>query len=809
MIRNYFEVAVRNLFRNKTTSFINIFGLAVAFSCSLLIYLYITDELSYDRYNKNADRIYRITREFLSPDGSEYLHLGHLGPPFGSLLKNDFPEFQQVARTLESRVLTSFQESPDQVKSLFVDNAYAAEPSLFKIFTFRILEGDPLKTFDEPYKIILSQETAKKLFGDRDPLGKRLKIYNAWDGEVTGVFRNLPAESFWHPDMFISFSTLNDSTIYGRKGLENNWGNNSFGTFVLVNKSFDAAKVTSRFPAFLDSHMPLKDYGPTPSKFTRLYLQKVTDIHLHSHLDSEEEANGSITNVYMMGVIGLFILLIASFNFINLSTARASRRSKEVGIRKVTGADKKQLIAQFISESVIISLVSLVISLVISYFGLQWLNGFTGKTLHVFNISHSILFAGLAFFAILVGILAGLYPAFIMSGFKPALIIKGQTSAGTGKSGLRKGLVITQFALSIMLIAATAITYQQLNFLNKSDLGYDKDQVITIPYYDDLVNNYDAFYHDLVSQSYIGDVTRSSRIPTGRLLDSMGNGKVQKGDSMVLSDVTIKNIRCDDDFFNTYSIPFVAGRDFSKSIKTDDSLSFVLNESAVKMLGLTNDQILTRDFQYGGIKGRVIGVVKDFHFESLKEPIVPVVFKPSHYYNRISIKITGKDMHQALAYIGKEWEKYVPDYPFEYTFISERYKNLYQSEEKQGELFTIFSCLAIIIASLGLFGLATFNALQRVKEIGIRKVLGASVTQILSLLSREMMFLILVANILAWPVAWYVMNKWLAGFAYHIHISLMIFILAGIIALIIALATIGFRTLRAAMANPVNSLRNE
>ncbi len=812
MFKNYLGVAFRNLLRNKTTSFINIFGLAVAITCSLLIYLYITDELSYDRYNKNAERIYRINRYFLSPDGSVNLRLGHLGPPFGPLLKNDFPEFEQVARTLEDRVLVSFQEKSGQLKSLFVHKTYAAEPSLFKIFTVHITQGDPLKTFDQPYQIMMSQHTAEKFFGDQSPLGKSLKIDNDWDGIVTGVYKDFPNESFWHPEMFISFSTLNDSTIYGREGLENNYGNNAFGTFALVREPFNAAKVESRFPAFIDKHMGINRNNanqPLPSTGTQLHLQKMTSIHLYSHLDSEEESNGSITNVYMMGVIGFFILLIACFNFINLSTARATKRSKEVGIRKVSGAYKGQLILQFISESVLIALVALLVSALFSGLALRWMNAFTQKSLHIYTLDNWPLLTGTILFAIVIGILAGIYPAFVMSGFKPSSIIKSQQGSMQGKGGVRKSLVVVQFALSIMLIVGTAITYKQLHFLNNTELGYDNSQVITLPYYSDLVQNYDAFYNQLKSQSYIKDVTRSSRIPTGRLLDSMGNGAVQKGDSMVQSDITIKNIRCDDEYFDTYSIPFAAGRNFSKDIKSDDSLGFILNETAVKMLGLTDDEILTHDFRYGGIKGRVIGVVKDFHFESLKEPIIPVVFKPSKYYRRLSIKISGKDMHQALAYIEKTWKEFLPDYPFEYSFVSERYKNLYMSEQRQGQLFSIFSGLAIAIACLGLFGLATFSTLQRVKEIGIRKVLGASIPNILSLLSKEIILLILVANLIAWPVAWYAMKQWLGNFAYRIHIKPGLFILAGILTLFIALATISFQTFRAAIANPVDSLRNE
>ncbi|HLF34116.1 MAG TPA: ABC transporter permease, partial [Cyclobacteriaceae bacterium] len=523
MLRNYFAVAFRNLLRNKLTAFINIAGLAVAIACGLLIFLFIQDELSYDRYNLKAARIYRMTREFLSPDGTPNLHLGHLAPPFGPLLKNDFADFEEVARTLTTRIQVTIRDSADQQKTINIENGYLAEPSLFNIFTVRITQGNPLKGFDEPYKIILSEQTALKLFGSQNPIGKPLRLFNAYESEVTGTFCDFPAQSFWHPSMFISFSTLNDSTIYGKEGLERNWGNNSFGTFVLVKEPFDPRNAEARFPDFLDRHMgtvTAEEQAPMPSTWTRLYMQKMTDIHQHSHLDSEEETNGNITNIYMMGVIGMLIILIACFNFINLSTARATKRSKEVGIRKVSGAFKNQLVVQFLAESVLVAFISLILATGISFFGLPWLEEFTSKSLPVFQFSNWPLFAGLILFTLIIGIIAGIYPAFVISGFKPVSVLKGRRSAG--KAGIRKVLVTAQFAISVMLIIATAITYQQLNFLNKTQLGYDKNQVITLPLYDAVAGNYDAFYNEMVVQASIKNVSRSSRIPTGRLLDSMG-----------------------------------------------------------------------------------------------------------------------------------------------------------------------------------------------------------------------------------------------------------------------------------------------
>ncbi|MCI0750373.1 MAG: ABC transporter permease [Flammeovirgaceae bacterium] len=812
MIRNYIKVALRAIFRNKLTAFINIAGLAFAMVSALMIFLYIQDELGYDTYHSKADRIYRVTRDFLSPDGSVSLHLGHVAPPFGPLLKNDFPDFEEVVRTLQVRSLVAYQQNAEEAKSFNIENMFYAEPGIFNVFDVDVKEGNPQKLLYDPFTALLSAETAKKYFGEESAVGKRLRFGNTYDVEVSGVFEDFPNQSHWHPEILLAFSTLNDSTIYGARRLETNWGNNSFSTYALVKEPFDVAKTEAQFPAFLDKHMggaAASNNMPLPSTFTHIYLQKMTDIHLYSHLDSEVETNGNITNVYMMGTIGLFIILIACFNFVNLSTARATKRAKEVGMRKVAGAFKNQLITQYLSESVLIALLGLIIAIALSVFAVRWLNTFTGKALELNLITDWPLTLGLIGFAIFVGALAGIYPAFVISGFKPAGILKGQQGSATGKGGIRKTLVVFQFAISITLIIATAITFQQLSYLNDRDLGYEKDQVINTRFFSDLAPNYDAFYNELLKHSSIKNVSRSSRIPTGRLLDSQGTAQVQKGDSMEAANVVIKNIRSDHEFFDTYAIPFASGRNFSKEIKSDDSLGFVLNEAAVNMLGLTNEEILTRDFQYGGVKGRVIGVVSDFHFESLHEEITPMVFQPSQFYNRLSVKIAGSDMQQGIAQLEKVWKQFIPHRPFEYDFLSEQYRQLYEAEQKQGQLFTIFSGLAIIIACLGLFGLATFNTLQRVKEIGIRKVLGASVTHILALLSKEIIMLVVIANIIAWPIAWYFMNEWLDGFAYRINLNAGIFVVATLIALLIALITISSQTIKAATSNPANTLRYE
>lgn len=817
MISNYLKVALRSIFRNKLTAVINIAGLALAMACALLIYLYIMDEVSYDQYNSKADRIYRVRRDFKSPDGTVNLRLGNVAPPIGPLLKNDFGEIEELARTLHTTLVIGLEENGVLKKNFSEERLFMAEPSIFKIFDIQVLEGDPNTGLARPFTVMLSETAAKKYFDSKsNVIGKRLRANNAFDIEVTGVYKDFPDQAHWHPEMLASFSTLENDEIYGRRGLESNWGNNAFGTYFLLEEGADPKKLEAQFPAFLEKHFApfvISNFGMpqdfSASKVTVLYAQKVTDIHLHSHLDDEVEINGNINNVYMMGVIGLFIVFIASFNFVNLSTARATKRAKEVGLRKVVGAVRGQLIAQYLSESVLVSLLAMTLSLGLAFIGLDWLNAFTQKSLSFNFFQAPTLLIGLIIVSIVIGLLAGIYPAFIVSGFKPALTLKGQQGSAKGKGTIRKILVVSQFSISIVLLIATAITIQQLNFLNSRDLGFDKDQVVTLGYFRELDPSYEAFQNELLRSSAIKNAGRSSRVPTGRLLDSQGAPRIAMGDSLVNTSVSTKNVRIDEGFFPTYGMEIVAGRNFSKSIETDDSIAFIINETAARAYGFNSPEDgIDKDFGYGGVNGKLIGVVKDFHFESLHQDIIPIVFHHGRF-NAISVKIAGGNLQQGLQQIEKVWNQFLPNRPFEYQFLDERYRQLYEAEQSQGQLFAVFSGLAIFIACLGLFGLATFNTLQRVKEIGIRKVLGASVPNILRLLSTEIVVLIIVSNVIAWPVAWYLMGQWLDSFAYHINMNLLIYLISGIVAVLIALVTVSTQTVKAAMTNPSSTLRYE
>ncbi len=818
MIKNYLTVALRSIIRNRLTAFINIAGLALSMASAILIYLFVTDELRYDRYHAKADRTYRVTRIFYNREHVANLHLSAVAPPIGPLLKNDFGEIEIMARTLQYNAVVG-KEANGELDSFTENNIFLAEPGLFNIFDIALISGDPSKDFLRPFTVMLSEKTARKYFANDQAVGKRLRFNNTFDLEVVGIFKDFPSQSHWHPGFLISFVTLEDNNIYGRTGLETNWGNNSFSTYLLLSEGTNPQKLLAGFPPFLDKHFGTyakANYNVPPdfvaSQMTELTLQKVTDVHLHSNLDDEIEVNGNINNVYMISVIGIFIVLIACFNFVNLSTARATKRAKEVGLRKVVGAFKSQLINQYLSESVLISVLALIVGCAIAFVALDGLNTFTGKSLSINFFQNWQLLVGLIVFAFVVGLLAGVYPAFVISGFKPALVLKGQQGSSKGKGGIRKALVVAQFAISIALIIATAITFQQLGYLNSKELGYDRNQVITLTYYGLLNQNYDGFYNEMLKSSAIKNVGRSSRIPTGRLLDSQGTAIVTKGDSLYDTGVGLKYVAADEEFFNTYGIEVSGGRVFSKEIPTDDTLSFIINEAAMRAIGWKNpEEGLNKDFSYGGTKGKLIGVVKDFHFESLHQKVVPMIFVHIRQAgaNYLAVKIAGNEMQQGIQHLEKIWKEMLPGRPFEYQFMDERYGRLYDAERKEGKLFTIFSGLAVFIASLGLFGLATFNTLQRIKEIGIRKVLGASVSDILTLLSREIVVLILLANLIAWPVAWYAMAQWLNSFAYHIDMNVLIYAGAALIAIAIALVTVGSQTIKAAMTNPSQTLRAE
>ncbi|HEY6503040.1 MAG TPA: ABC transporter permease [Chitinophagaceae bacterium] len=808
MIRNYLKIAIRNLLKYRFISFINLFGLTVGLTCCLLITIYIVNELSYDKYNKNADNIYRVTRTFNNSEGVVSLKLSTISPPFGYYFPTDFPEIKKMTRLLD--IGTNPTKYNDKIFN--EKNIFFADENLFDVFTVKVLKGNPKTALHDPYSVMLTEEVAKKYFGDEDPMNKTIRFNSQYDVKVTGIYKAFPANAHMHPGMLLSFNTLKDSVVYGERNLQTNWGNNSFFTYLLMPDNFSPQRMIAQFPDFIDRRMAGQEYvGQKASKFTTLGLQKLTDIHLYSHTDYEAEPNGDISRVYIFSAIALFILLIACINYMNLSTARSALRAREIGIRKVIGARRKELIGQFLGESVLICWAAILLAGFLTYLAIPWLNRISGQELSINLLLQGKIIIPLLLTPFIVGILSGLYPALFMSSFQPIKTLKGLFKVGGSNISFRKVLVITQFAISIILIITTAIVFQQLSYMQKKSLGFDRDKVLTMANTTEVNRQYDAFRTELLQNSAFKNVSRSSRIPTGRLLDNMG-ASTYTGDSAKPVVTDIKYVSVDHDFISTFGIAMKSGRFFGREYGMDTA-SFVINESSAKAIGWTNEEAVGKDFRYGGQKGHIIGVINDFHFESMHQAIVPMILclfpASQNSFNNVSIKIAGSNISSALTYFENTWKKYFPETPVDYTFLDQNFDRLYDAEQKQAKLFTVFAFVAIFIACLGLFGLSAFAISQRIKEIGVRKVLGADVSGIVGLLSRDFLKLVAIAAVPAFFIAWYFMEKWLRDFAYRIDMPWWVFILAGILAAIIAFITVSFQAIKAAMANPVKSLRTE
>lgn len=807
MIKNYVKSAMRNITRHKFISFINIFGLTVGLACCLLILTYIINENSYDKFNTNADDTYRVTRTFYSGTGVESLHLSAVAPPFGPLLQNAFPDIKKVTRVLNTGTVALHYED----KLFNEKNSAFADENFFDVFSMQLVKGNPRTALQDPFSIILTEEVAKRYFGDADPMQKLVLLDNVKRSfKVTGIFKPFPANAHMHQDMLMSFATLNDNNIYGKEQLQTNFGNNAFYTYLLFPKGYNAKTVEAQLPAFLDKYVNLGGKVKTHLQ-TKLDFQKLTDIHLTSHLDDEYEQNGDIKRVYIFSAIALFILLIACINYMNLATARSVLRAKEIGIRKVVGAQRKEIISQFLSESVLITWVALILAVALTALVLPFANKLSGLNLSIKSLLQLRILVPVLALPFVIGLISGIYPAIFMSSFIPAKVLKGILKVGSANISFRKVLVVLQFSISIILIVATTVVFQQLQYIQNKALGFDKDHIVTLGYNNQLAPQYNAFKNDLLKSGLVKDIGRSSRIPSGRLLDMQGASVTDGGSAQPIK-FDLKYITADYGFVPAYNMKMAAGRNFSEAFPTDTNNS-IINEAAVKAFGWKSaEDAIGKDLMYGGAKGKVIGVVKDFHFESLHQKIIPLLFQlppQADRYHNMSVKITGTDPKAALNIIQQTWHKYLPETPFDYGFLDEKFGALYSSEQQQCSLFTIFSFIAIFIACLGLFGLSAFTITQRVKEIGVRKVLGATVPQIVSELSRDFLKLVIIAAVIALPIAWYSMNKWLLDFEFRISISWWVLALAGVVALIVAFVTISFQSVKAALANPVKSLRSE
>lgn len=818
MLKNYFKIAWKNLQKNKVFSFINIFGLSVGLASCMLISLYILHELSYDKHQQNSKNIYQLGTIFIQ-QGKENKTATTPAPMAQAMLR-DFPEVEQVTRMIqlfaEDKTLVQYKEQNGEPKSFYETKGYLADSTFFRIFTYKFLEGNAATALNNPRTIVLSEEIAGKLFGNQPALNKLVHISSSSNGDhdflVTGVFK--PAANPSHIDarFFMSMKGGGIEEFVNRNGT-NFANNNMFFSYLQLKPGTDIKQLEAKFPAFVEKYAgnDLKAQGFSKKQF----LTSLEDIHLDPGVNINVTPSGSTTYLYILGSIALFTLLIACINFMNLSTARSTKRSAEVGIRKVLGAEKGALVRQFLGESVLMSLIAFVFAFTITQLLLPAFNSVSGKDLSLSFTQNSLIIAAFFLLAIITGLFAGSYPAFYLSSFKPISVLKGKLSNSLAAISFRKALVVFQFVISVALIIASVVISNQMKYLRSADLGFDKERQIVIPLRSGTAKNmYPAFKNELKKQTQVLSVGASFYNPG--VFNPSDNLLYKEGQTMNDARRTRMNV-VDHEYLATLNLVPVAGRMFSEQFPGDTSNRVILNETAIRELGLgTAVQAVNKkvffDFQGTQYSYDIIGVVKDFHFEDLHLPITPYGYQLNNSlteFNYMVVHAKEGDMAGLLKSVESSWHKLNPNEPFEYSFLDEDFQKNYEADSRLSAIVGYFTLIAILICCLGLFGLAAFSAEQRVKEIGVRKVLGASVAGIVGLLSKDFLKLVIIAIVIATPLAWYVMQQWLQDFAYRINLHWWIFVLAGIIAALIAFITISFQAVKAANANPVKSLRTE
>ncbi len=791
MFKNYLKVVLRNIAKHKGYTFINIAGLAIGLGCCILILLYIQVELSYDRFHQNADQIYRVVSEF-GEKGSARLG-ANTSYPIAPNLKADFPEVLEAVRIRRAfKPIISYED-----KIFREDRFFFADSTFLDFFAFPILKGDRKTVLRQPNSLVITEETARRFFGDEEAIGKTFTYDNLFEFRVDAVIHNLPENTHIEFDFLAPIQNLGARSLGRWTTFTQNY------TYIRVPKNYAPEDLEAKLPGFTDKHV---GDSILQGSIFNLGLQPLTDIHLHSHLKNEIKPNGDIAYVQLLSAIAFFILIIACINFMNLATARSVNRAKEVCIRKVAGAQRGQLIKQFLGETILISLISFLLSLFLIELLLPTFNNLINRELDIRFLIDPLVLLGLVIIVLITGMIAGSYPALFLSKFQPTEALKTKGSTRSPAVRMRQGLVVFQFAISIVLIVCASVVYDQMDYMMEKDLGFDKQQVLVVPIDQKTGRQSEVIKREFKKNLNVLNATASMLIPTKRLWTwGIKRETAEKG-------ITIGTYMIDFDFLETYGMEIIAGRNFSKTILTDSTESFLLNEAAVLQLGwATPQQALGQQLNWGNGRrtGSVVGIVKDFHVVSLQERIEPIVFfiNPDYYY--LSIKIRADEIQNTLSYIGKSLAKITPYLPFEYFFIDENFDRLHRANERLAQTFGAFSFIAISIACLGLFGLVAFTAEQRTKEIGVRKVLGASIPGIVVLLSKDFAKLIVWALVISAPIAYFAMSDWLQRFAYRIEISWWVFALAGGLALGIALLTVSTQAIRAALANPVESLRYE
>jgi putative ABC transport system permease protein len=817
MFKNYLVTAWRNILRGKGFSLLNIAGLAVGLAVCVLILLYVRAETSYDAYHTYVDRTYRVQNASLKADGSIGGEFATLAPSFALLLRNDLPEIERLARTWNpsGTVVRSGDRTFTEERFFF------AEPEIFDILTLPLLQGDPATALNDVGGIVLSRSTARRYFGDADPMGRGLVLpsQNNLEFRVTGVMEDVPSRSHIHFDFLASYITLKGRFGSGESDYflgPRNFSDNVTAVYIRLAAPGGGPALQAKMAALLDRHFPAqKDQQGRLAKVSQLmtlHVQKVKDIHLYAHTRSDFEPAGDIRTVRLFTAIALFILAIACVNFVNLSTARGVKRAREVGLRKVVGAARRTLAAQFLGESFLITFLALLLAIGLVVLALPAFGRFVG---HSFGAGSLFSPAGLGFLLacfLITGLGAGVYPALYVASYRPSAILRGELTKGRAGTALRKSLVVFQFAISIALIFSVTVIARQTRFLRTADLGYARDNIICVPVEPAVSRRWTDMKAALLREPAVLAATLSKRAPAGRLLDSPGFW-AEVGGARVESAFSMPHNRVEHDFFKTYGMTLVAGRDFSVDIATDAAQAFILNETAVRRLGFESPEAAV-GAAFGtfapNLTGRIIGVVRDFNYESMHRPIVPIVtYVAPNQANTLSLRIAPGSLGRVVRHVQSVFDSIHPAGPVKYDFLNDRLAALYRNEERAMRMFFFFSSLAVAVGCLGLFGLASFSAERRVKEIGVRKVLGASAPAIAGLLSREFVKWVAVANIVAWPAAYFAARQWLQGFAYRVPIGVAPFVLSAALALAIALLTVSYQAVRAALADPVKALRYE
>jgi putative ABC transport system permease protein len=791
MLKNHFKIALRSLLRHKGYSLLNIVGLAVGMAAFFLIFQYVRFEYSYDDFVTKRDRVYRLVTDLKS--SAETLHWSSTSMPMAINLKREYPEIEDIVRLNSQTMLLKRGdvEFPEK-RTVFADSG------LFRIFGYPLIEGDPAAALKEPFSVVLTQSTAKKYFGDADPIGQSMLFSDSgFSAKVTGVIKDLPENSTIKADLFVSMSTRKRF----RDSLDYRWGNFSITSYLLLKPGASASALQAQLKPYMDRHLGTmlkaqqQDYV--------LFLERLKDAYWSPRGGF---VNGSKSNVYVFSIIGLLILLIACINFVNLTTARSAERAKEVSIRKVIGAGRFQLTRQFLSESVLLSLIAFVLAGALCEALLPLFNQLAGKTVSTGVLGRPGELSLLAGIALVIGLLAGIYPALVLSGFRPIESLKGRFSASTRGLFLRRGLVVFQFTISIGLIIGTAVVFLQLDYMRSRDLGFNKEQELVIDEHNDL-HKY-AFRQEVAQLPHVQSTAFSGSVPGDG--DWSAGSKVENSrGEMQVADLDLTYV--DFGYLEQYKMKLLAGRFFDPHIATDTMEAMIINEKALGLFGYSKpEQALGRRFDQWGKKGVIIGVIRNYNFEGLQQEIRPLsICINLDDCSYLSVKVGTQDLAATIAAIKKRWEGLVSNKTFDYFFLDQRFDKQYRAEVRFGRLFINFAVLAIFISCLGLVGLASYSIVQRTKEVGVRRVLGASVTGIVRLLSLEFLQLVGIAFLVATPAAWYLMHRWLENFAYKAVLGWWIFMGAGVMAMVIAFATISYQAIRAAMANPVRSLRSE